>query len=157
MALLPFLCHAESWQLSVVEKGMVDGVHVMSIEPPFSDDPVAYNFALYRPCPQDEPLCAVLFVRPDAPLPPHIPAPQDYYPQIMAYKVESVDWRADAYRCLFPTLSGRAFFPCLDFQRMHDDFHAWRRQSFAGPEMTVAETHYISVVPSLQKPHKPSR
>lgn len=153
MALLPFLCHAESWQLSVVEKGVVDGVHVMSIEPPFTDDLVAYNFALYRPCPQDEPLCAVLFVRPDAPLPPHIPAAQNYYPQVMAYKVESVDWRADAYRCLFPTLSGRSFFPCLNFQRMTSDFLAWQTHKLAAPESAMAEIHYIPTVPPLKKHH----
>lgn len=143
MALLPFPCHAQGWQLSVVEKGVVDGVHVMSIEPPFTDDPIAYQFVLYRPCPQTEPVCAMLFVRPDAPLPTQVPIPNDYYPQVIAYEVKTQDWRNGALRCLYPS-PRPSVLACLDFARMNADFHDWGTRKLFYPHPDWQEIWYIS-------------
>jgi len=60
---------AQGWQLTVTEKGVVDGVHVMAIEAPFTYDFHTYQFVLQRDCPRGEPECATLYVLPDAPLP----------------------------------------------------------------------------------------
>jgi len=114
---------AQGWQLTVTEKGVVDGVHVMAIEAPFTYDFHTYQFVLQRDCPRGEPECATLYVLPDAPLPVHFPVDRDYYRWVMAYETEHDTLRSYGWHCFFPQV--RPEFACMDFEQMDEDFRRW--------------------------------